>query len=134
MQLRPGRAGALVDSPDGVRLTGAPPGGRVMIESTLELGGHTWSCAGAYVADRDGEVDTAEDTSLDGSYRGTDPFGLFWSAEVPDSYDWDVLHPLRVTLRATSDEQTVETSYARPTLEDRVGPRRRRAGSLDRRA
>ena len=90
------------------------------IEATLELGGHTWSCAGAYIADRDGEVDTAEDTSLDGSYRGTDPFGLFWSAEVPDLYDWDVLHPMRVTLRATSDEQTVETSYARLVVADDV--------------
>lgn len=116
MQLRPGRAGALVDSPDGVLLTGAPPGATVAIEASLELGGRTWSCSGEYVADRDGEVDTAEDASVDGSYRGTDPFGLFWSAEVPDLYDWDVLHPMRVTLRATSDEQTVEASYARPVL------------------
>jgi len=48
-----------VDSPDGVLLTGAPPGGAVGIVATLELAGQTWSCAGAYVADRDGEVDTA---------------------------------------------------------------------------
>jgi dienelactone hydrolase len=116
VQLQPGRAGALVDTPDGVLLTGAPPGGAVGIEASLELGGQTWSCAGAYIADRDGEVDTAEDTSFDGTYRGTDPFGLFWSAEVTGVYDWDVLHPMLVTLRATSDEQTVETSYARPVL------------------
>jgi dienelactone hydrolase len=113
VQLRPGRTGALVASPDGVRLTGAPPGGRVTIEATLELGGQRWTCAGEYVADRDGEVDTAEDASSGGSYGGVDPYGLFWSAEVPDLYDWDVLHPMRVTLRATSDEQTVDTSYAR---------------------
>ena len=109
-----------MDSPDGVLLTGAPPGGAVGIVATLELAGQTWSCAGAYVADRDGEVDTAEDTSFDGTYRGTDPLGLFWSAEVPDFYDWDVLHPLRVTLRATSDEQAVETSYARSVVADGV--------------
>ena len=45
---------------------------------------------------------------------------MFWSAEVPDFYDWDVLHPMRVTLRATSDEQTVETSYARRVVADDV--------------
>ncbi len=73
-----------VDSPDGVLLTGAPPAGRVTIEATLELGGQSWTCAGEYVVDRDGEVDTAEDASSDGSYRGVDPFGLFWSAEVSE--------------------------------------------------
>ena len=70
--------------------------------------------------DRDGEVDTAEDASSDGSYRGVDPFGLFWSAEVSDAYDWDVLHPMRVTLRATCDEQSVATTYARPVLAESV--------------
>ena len=116
MQLRPGRAGALVDSPDGALLTGAPPGGRVTIEASLELGGLAWTCSGKYAADRDGEVDTAEDASADGTYRGTDPFGLFWSAEVSGFYDWDVLHPMRVTLRATCDEQTADTSYVRAVL------------------
>jgi dienelactone hydrolase len=116
VELRPGRAGALVDSPDGVLLTGAPPGASVTIEATLELGGRSWSCAGEYVADRDGEVDTAADASSDGTYRGTDAFGLFWSAEVPDLYEWDLLHPMLVTLRAMCDEQTVEASYARPLL------------------
>jgi pimeloyl-ACP methyl ester carboxylesterase len=120
VQLRPGRAGALVDSPDGVRLTGAPPGGRVTIEATLELGGQRWTCAGEYVADRDGEVDTAEDASSGGSYGGVDPYGLFWSAEVLDFYDWDVLHPMLVTLRASCDEQTVQASYARPVLAEGV--------------
>ena len=120
MELRPGRAGALIDSPDGVLVTGAPPGGRVVVEATLELGGLAWQCAGEYVADRDGEVDTAEDASSGGSYGGTDPFGLFWSAEVASSYDWGVLHPMRVTLRATCDELSVETSYARALLADGV--------------
>ena len=42
MELRPGRAGALLDSPDGVVLTGAPPGALVTIEAALDLGGHGW--------------------------------------------------------------------------------------------
>ena len=39
MELRPGRAGALVDSPDGVLLTGAPPRAEVTIEAHLDLAG-----------------------------------------------------------------------------------------------
>ena len=109
-----------MDSPDGVLLTGAPPGGRVVVEASLELGGQEWSCSGQYVVDRDGEVDTALDTSSGGSYGGTDPFGLFWSAEVSGLFDWDVLHPMHVGLRATCDELTVETAYARPVLADDV--------------
>jgi dienelactone hydrolase len=120
VELRPGQAGALVDSPDGVLLTGAPPAGRVTIEATLELGGQSWTCAGEYVVDRDGEVDTAEDASSGGGYSGVDPFGLFWSAEVPGFYDWNVLHPMRVMLRASCDEQSVATTYARPVLAEGV--------------
>jgi pimeloyl-ACP methyl ester carboxylesterase len=120
VELRPGRAGALVDSPDGVMLTGAPPGADVTIEATLDFCGRSWSCAGKYVADRDGEVDTAVDASSGGTYSGTDPFGLFWSVTLDAQYDWSLLRPMRVVLRATSDEATVETSYARPVLGDGV--------------
>ncbi len=120
MELRPGRAGALLDSSDGVLLTGAPPGGRVVVEAGLDLCGRSWTCAGEYVADREGEVDTAQDASSGGTYSGTDPFGLFWSAEVDGLYEWDALHPMRVTLRATCDEQAVETGYARPVLGEGV--------------
>ena len=113
MELRPGRAGALVDSPDGVVLTGAPPGGRVTIEASLELCGQSWSCDGAYVADNDGVVDTARDPSVGGSYSGVDPYGLFWSADVHNRFDFSQQRPMLVKLRATCDELTVEASYAR---------------------
>ncbi len=120
MELRPGRPGALVDSPDGVFVSGAPPGGTVMIEASLDMCGRSWQCVGEYVADRDGEVDTALDASQGGTYRGTDPFGLFWSVTLDAPYDWTLLHPMRVTLRATCEAMTVQTSYARPLLGDGV--------------
>jgi pimeloyl-ACP methyl ester carboxylesterase len=121
VEVRPGRAGSLVDSPDGVLVTGAPPGGTVTIESSVDMGGRSWRCAGEYVVDRDGEVDTAVDASSGGTYRGADPFGLFWSLTLDEPYDWSLLHPMRVTLRTTCEEVTTETSYARPLLADGVG-------------
>jgi pimeloyl-ACP methyl ester carboxylesterase len=101
-------------------VSGAPPGGVVTIEASLDLCGRSWRCVGEYVADGDGEVDTALDASQGGTYRGTDPFGLFWSVTLDAPYDWALLHPMRVTLRATCDEMTVQTSYARPLLGDGV--------------
>ena len=120
MELRPGSPGALIDTADGVVLTGAPPGGRVRIEAGLELAGQTWSCSGEFVADDNGEVETARQPSTAGSYTGVDPYGLFWSNELDDPYDWAALHPLRVTLAATCDDLTSHTSYARALLGDGV--------------
>ena len=120
MELRPGQPHALVDSADGVVVTGAPPGGRVVIEAALELAGQTWQCSGDYAADEDGMVDTSRQASSGGSYRGVDPFGLFWSTDVDGLYNWSVLHPMRVTLRATCDEQAAHTSYVRRFLADGV--------------
>jgi dienelactone hydrolase len=121
VEVRPGRAGSLVDAPDGVLVTGLPPGGTVTVEASLDLCGRSWQCAGEYVADRDGEVDTAADASSGGTYRGTDPFGLFWSATLDQPYDWSLLHPMRVALRVTCEDAVVQTSYARPLLADGVG-------------
>ena len=116
MELRPGRAGALVDSPDGVVLTGAPPGGTVTIEASLDLCGQSWTCDGRFVADSEGTVDTTKDSSAAGGYTGVDPFGLFWSADLRGAYDFGVLHPLRVTMRAASEELEAQTSYSRALL------------------
>jgi dienelactone hydrolase len=118
MELRPGRAGALVDSPDGLVVDGAPPGGVVRIEANLELAGQSWSCSGEFVADGDGQVDTTRDASSGGSYSGVDPFGLFWSAEVSPAYDWEALHPMSVTLRATCDDLVGDASYLRKVRAD----------------
>jgi hypothetical protein len=85
VEVRPGRPHALVDTPDGVVVSGAPPGGTVTIEAHLELGGQAWQCSGEYLADRDGEVVTAEDASSGGSYGGVDPFGLFGVPRSPAS-------------------------------------------------
>jgi len=120
VELRPGRAGALVDSPDGVEVSGAPPGGRVRVESHLELAGQTWSCSGEYLVADDGRVDTAAHPSSAGTYTGVDPFGLMWSAEVPPGYDWDVLDPMRVTLRATCEDLEGDASYVRRLVADDV--------------
>ena len=83
MELRPGRAGALVDSPDGVLVTGAPPG------AAGHDRGHPRAGRPDLVAARGSTSPTAtarstrpRTPSSGGSYRGVDPFGLFWSAEV----------------------------------------------------
>jgi dienelactone hydrolase len=113
VELRPGRPHALVDTADGVVVTGAPPRARVVIEAQLELGGQAWTCTGEYAADQDGTVDTARDPSSGGTYLGVDPFGLFWSADLAAPLERSLLRPMRVTVRASCDEQTAQAAYTR---------------------
>lgn len=120
MEVRPGRPHALVDTPDGVVVSGAPPNAPVRIETHLDLGGQAWRCAGEYVADQGGVVDTSTHSSSGGTYHGVDPFGLYWSAETPPWYDWDLPHPMRVTVRATCEDLVGDASFQRMLISNDV--------------
>ena len=113
MEVGPGRADALVDTPDGVVVDGASPGAEVVIEAYVELGAVAWTCRGVFTADADGRVDSGRDPSTDGDYVGVDPFGLVWSADPPERPDKRALEPMRVRVVATSGTQRAETSYER---------------------
>jgi pimeloyl-ACP methyl ester carboxylesterase len=114
--VRPGSPGAVIDDPDGVVVEGAEPAAEVRIEARLELGGVEWTCTGLYTADWTGSVDTSRHPSTGGSYEGTDPFGLFWSAEPSDRPPAGFEGPMRVRLTATSGGRTAGATYDRGWL------------------
>lgn len=71
---------AFVDEPVSMRLRGVRAGARVILRAAVRDGaGRMWESHGVYVANGDGLVDSAVHKSVDGSYRGTDAAGLFWS-------------------------------------------------------
>jgi hypothetical protein len=88
----------------------------VRVRAAVALQGQSWTCTGEYVADGSGEVHTAHDPSLGGSYLGRDPFGLFWGADVEDFYDWSSLAPMQVELHVTSGGDAATASYDRVWL------------------
>jgi pimeloyl-ACP methyl ester carboxylesterase len=114
MLVRPGLDDAVVDTPDGIVVDGAAPGGRVELRCEVVLGGRSWTCRAEFTATADGSVDTSRHPSVSGDYTGVDPFGMFWSADAGARMDLAELAPMQVSVTAVSGEQRVEASYRRP--------------------
>ncbi|ACQ80528.1 Bile acid-CoA:amino acid N-acyltransferase [Beutenbergia cavernae DSM 12333] len=78
-------------------VTGADPGEPVTVEA-VEAGR---SASATFVADAGGRVDLQAQAPVDGTYRGVDAMGLFWSMDGPPVAA-DPLAPLSVRLTATT--------------------------------
>jgi len=113
LAIGPGRLDALVDSEDGVLVTGAEAGKLVRIQATTTAQGRTVTCSGEFVADSLGTVDTTRDPSIGGDYTGVDPFGLLWSADADGNLDWSDLRPVQVSVSAESGARSAEASFSR---------------------
>jgi hypothetical protein len=76
-------ANAYIDAPLRVVLSHVLPGKRVTLTAAREdIAGRTWTAIGTYFADADGRVDVQSAPSLDGTYHGLSPHGL-WCAALP---------------------------------------------------
>lgn len=71
---------ALVDAPLRIIARGLAPNRQVMVVATTTDGiGRSWSSSASFRADRHGRLDLSRTRALTGSYRGTAAMGLFWS-------------------------------------------------------
>src|SRR5271155_2683355 len=99
-----------VDQEVRVRVSGAPPGGRVRITAwTMDDSSRRWESGADFIARKDGTIDLAEDPALGGSYRGVDAMGLFWSQSLNpgdagqhDQYLKKELTPSEVIIEASA--------------------------------
>lgn len=74
---------AFIDEEVPIRVHGVAPGARVTLRAEVnDDAGRMWEARGTYVADAAGSVDVANHESLDGTYRGCDAMGLFWSMKL----------------------------------------------------
>lgn len=96
---------ALIDEEVDIRLEGLPPNERVTIKASVKEGGIPMSSYGCYTATEQGIVSVRDQASLEGTYTGVEPMGLFWSLKWEPSYTrcgrmikYDVNTPLIVTL------------------------------------
>ncbi|MEM6914832.1 MAG: acyl-CoA thioesterase/bile acid-CoA:amino acid N-acyltransferase family protein, partial [Pseudomonadota bacterium] len=63
-----------------VIVRGAEPGAQVTVTLALtDDRGQAWSSRGVFFADLEGDVVLSRDASTEGTYRGVDAHGLFWS-------------------------------------------------------
>ena len=74
---------AFIDEDVSICVRGLAHGARVVLRATvLDDAGRTWEAHATYIADAAGCVDVASQPSLDGTYRGGDAMGLFWSMKL----------------------------------------------------
>jgi len=74
-------ASGFIDAPLKVVLAHVLPGSRVTLSAArADSRGRTWTAVGTYLADADGRVDVQVAPSLEGSYQGVSPHGLWCSA------------------------------------------------------
>lgn len=102
----------LIDEPVSFSLSDVAPGAVVVIAARWELGGMRCESSGHFTA-VDGVVSPKAQPSIDGTYRGVEPLGLWWSAR----YDGDLssvdLDPLTVSVTASTDVETVAATIVR---------------------
>ena len=106
----------LVDEPVGLVVAGARPGSAVAVRATVEVAGAVHQAMATFDADETGLVDAARQASRAGSYRGVDPFGLWWSGQPVGPSSRPSSAPLTARVQATSDGRTAEALVERHWL------------------
>lgn len=99
---------ALLGTPAFIKLSGFQTGETVLIRAHTRDGkGVLWESKATYSADREGKIDTHEQSPIAGDYTGIDPLGLFWAMipkEVPDKkriwYDASGIDRMTISLSA----------------------------------
>ncbi|XP_061185735.1 acyl-coenzyme A amino acid N-acyltransferase 1-like [Saccostrea echinata] len=70
---------ALVDEEVVVRVDGLPKKGNITIKASLQEGINCFTSYGCYTATERGHVAVGDQASVQGTYTGVEPMGLFWS-------------------------------------------------------
>jgi dienelactone hydrolase len=110
-----------VDRVVDIELRGLPRRELVQLRLTLERGDRTtWASQAFFRADRRGRVDLATTAPVQGDYRGVDPMGLLWSAQLqpqaahPQLKDWtDQVHLSALVDGRQVASANLERSYLR---------------------
>ena len=108
----------LIDEPAGIVISGCAPGRPVTVTASALIDGSVYEATATFTADGTGVVDTARHASTAGSYTGTDPFGLWWSATpvAPAAHAAAPPGPVTSRLRAETARDPVTAEYQRHWL------------------
>src|SRR5215469_2666453 len=108
----------LIDEPAGILISGCAPGRSVTLTASSLIDGSVHEATATFTADHTGMVDTARHPSTAGSYTGTDPFGLWWSATPagPVAHAATPPGPVTARLRAETADGLVTAEFQRHWL------------------
>ena len=107
-----------IDEPIGIVISGCAPGRPVTVTASSLIDGFAHEATATFTADRTGVVDTARHASTAGSYTGTDPFGLWWSATPagPAAHAATPPEPVTTRVRAETAGGPVTAGFQRHWL------------------
>ncbi|XP_061165096.1 acyl-coenzyme A thioesterase 1-like [Saccostrea echinata] len=112
---------ALVDEHVHIKVDGLPKNEPVTIKASLQEGNNRFASYGCYTATEQGHVTVEEQTSVQGTYTGLEPMGLFWSMKPEPSMKQnirllkkDVTSPIVVTLSVIEGHHSWETLFDPP--------------------
>ena len=103
----------LIDDPVGFSVADVTPGAAVVVSARWQLGGTHCESSGHFIADAEGVVSPRIQPSVDGTYRGVEPLGLWWSARYDGELGSPNLDPITVKLAASTDVEMVEEAIVR---------------------
>ncbi|XP_062614556.1 bile acid-CoA:amino acid N-acyltransferase-like, partial [Saccostrea cucullata] len=112
---------ALVDERVHIKVDGLPKNGPVTIKASLQEGSNRFASYGCYTASEQGHVTVEDQASVQGTYTGLEPMGLFWSMKPEPSsrqnirfLKKDVTSPIVVTLSVIEGHHSWETLFDPP--------------------
>jgi dienelactone hydrolase len=109
---------AYVNDELAIRVTGLAPHLRIKLRAQVQDdAGRSWESRAVFRANEKGMVDSATDDSLEGTYRGRDAMGLFWSMRLaagpenaPATFRKESAAPDTVVLKLQIEEQEIATA------------------------
>lgn len=107
---------AFVDEPVIVRLSGIQPRVKVTLRAAVrDSAGREWCSSAVFIATAEGNIDTSAQESIEGSYRGVDCGGLFWSMgtagdEQGVAFDKNNAEPDRVSVTAEAEGEQIASA------------------------
>ncbi len=108
----------MVDEPRCAVISGCIPGRPVTVVASCRIDGFVHQATATFTAGETGCVDTAHDASAAGSYTGTDPFGLWWSATParPAAHPASPPEPIACQLTAETAGEKATAEFQRHWL------------------
>jgi dienelactone hydrolase len=125
------RPEVLVDEPVGFTVEGCTPGERVALSASWEIGRQRVRTEAHFVAPANGVVEPATQPSEGGTYTGVEPFGLWWSLDLPEvPEDPDPLAPWTISVTAEGRAWGTSSSLVRRKVAPSVRKATVRTGRL----
>ena len=121
---------ALIDEPVEISVTNLTPKARITIEAACKnKDNDAWKSHATFEVDDKGVVNVAAQAPIEGSYRGIDPMGLFWSMiptdreilkKVPNTFNFNEVSLSVIVGDKVQAQKTIQRLAVAPNVEKRI--------------